>query len=223
MSQTDENSSTIAVPQKSDRLFRGDLRDWMNNACLNVTGNGDAYAYKAGYRRGAEILIDYVCQHGRDQDFLVYPIIFLYRHHVELMLKRIVKRIPYVIDARLTDTQKNHLEKHRLDLLWQDLRNMLPSVCKAAGWEEIDAAHIEGIDEYIRQLSELDAESFSFRYSHSKKGKQSLPRNLKNVNLRHFGELMRKLANYLYGMDEAVSWLFDTKAETELQSASDLG
>lgn len=100
---------------------------------------------------------------------------------------------------------------------------MLPSVCKAAGWEEIDAAHIEGIDEYIRQLSELDAESFSFRYSHSKKGKQSLPRNLKNVNLRHFGELMRMLASYLYGMDEAVSWLFDTKAETELQSANDLG
>lgn len=75
MSSTDANSG-FAVPKKNDRLFRGDLRDWMNNACLNVTGNGDPYAYKAGYRRGAEILIEHVCEHGRDQDVLVYPIIF---------------------------------------------------------------------------------------------------------------------------------------------------
>jgi hypothetical protein len=214
MSRTDESSSTIAVPQKGDRLFRADLRDWMNNACLNVMGNGDAYAYKAGYRRGAEILIDYVCQHGRDQDFLVYPIIFLYRHHVELMLKRIIRQVPYLIDVRLSEKQREHLEKHRLDLLWEDLRGMLPALCKAAGWDEPDV-QVAGIDDYVRQLSELDADSFSFRYSHSKKGKPSLPKNLKNINLRHFGDLMKRLADYLYGMDEAVSWLVESKAEMD--------
>src|SRR5258708_28614683 len=116
MSSTDANSA-FAVPQKNDRLFRGDLLDWMNNAWLNVMGNGDPYAYKAGYRRGAEILIGYVCEHGREQDVLVYPIIFLYRHHVELMLKRIIKRVLYVIDGRLNKKLREHLEKHRLDLL----------------------------------------------------------------------------------------------------------
>jgi len=219
MSHTDENSSTIAVPQKSDRLFRGDLRDWMNNACLNVMGNGDAYAYKAGYRRGAEILIDYVCQHGRDQDFLVYPIIFLYRHHVELMLKRILRQVPYLIDGRLSEKQREHLEKHRLDLLWDDLRGMLPALCKAAGWDESDV-QVAGIDNYVRQLSQLDADSFSFRYSQSKKGKRSLPKNLKNINLRNFGALMKRLADYLYGMDEAVSLLVESKAEIEAECAN---
>jgi len=177
-------------------------------------GNGDAYAYKAGYRRGAEILIDYVCQHGRDQDFLVYPIIFLYRHHVELMLKRIIRQVPYLIDSRLSEKQREHLEKHRLDLLWEDLRGMLPALCKAAGWDESEV-QVAGIGNYVRQLSELDADSFSFRYSHSKKGKPSLSKNLKNINLRHFGDLMKRLADYLYGMDEAVSWLVESKAEME--------
>lgn len=218
----DDDNSTKGAPKKGDRLFRGDLRDWINNACLNVMGNGDAYAYMAGYRRAAEILVDYVCQNGRDQDFLVYPIIFLYRHHAELMLKRIIRRVPYVIDARLTAAQKQHLVKHRLDLLWGDLRAMLPAVCKAAGWDEIDGAHIEGIDDYIHQLSKLDADSFSFRYSHSKKGQSSLPRDLKNINLRHFGDLMARLADYLYGMDEAVSWLIETKAEMEAESANEV-
>lgn len=35
------------------------------------------------------------------------------------------------------------------------------AVCKVAGWGEIDAADIEGIEDYIRQLSELDGDSFS--------------------------------------------------------------
>ena len=91
---------------------------------------------------------------------------------------------------------------------------MLPALCKAAGWDEPDV-QVAGIDNYVRQLSELDADSFSFRYSHSKKGKPSLPKNLKNINLRHFGDLMKRLADYLYGMDEAVSWLVESKAEME--------
>jgi len=37
-------------PRKGDKLFRGNLRDWKNNACLR---DGDEYAYREGYRRGA--------------------------------------------------------------------------------------------------------------------------------------------------------------------------
>jgi hypothetical protein len=100
-------------------------------------------------------------------------------------------------------------------LLWEDLSEMLPAFYEAAGWDESDAVQVEGIESYIRQLSELDADSFSFRYSHSKRGKTSLPRNLKNVNLRNFGVLMGRLADYLYGMDEAVSLLGESKTEME--------
>ena len=101
MADLDDKTERPAVPRKSDQLFRSDLRDWMNNACLNVMGSGDAYAYKAGYRRGAEVLIGYVGEIARDQDFLVYPIIFLYRHHIELMLKG-----DFLFSSRL-QTRKN--------------------------------------------------------------------------------------------------------------------
>lgn len=76
-------------PRKGDKLFRGDLRDWKNNACLR---NGNEYAYREGYRRGAQILVRAVEETQSDQDFLVYPIVFLYRHHIELALKRVIKR-----------------------------------------------------------------------------------------------------------------------------------
>jgi hypothetical protein len=65
------------------------MRDWKNNACLR---NGDEYAYREGYRKGAQILVRAVEETQSDQDFLVYPIVFLYRHHIELALKRVIKR-----------------------------------------------------------------------------------------------------------------------------------
>jgi len=82
------NRSGTPAPRKGEKLFRGDLRDWINNACLR---QGDDYACREGYRRGAQILVQAVGEKERDQDFLVYPIFFLYRHYVELVLKEIIK------------------------------------------------------------------------------------------------------------------------------------
>jgi hypothetical protein len=45
---------------------------------------------------------------------------------------------------------------------------------------------------------------------------------LKNINLRHFGDLMGRLADYLYGLDEAISWLAETKAEMEPEWSSEM-
>jgi hypothetical protein len=54
---------------------------------------GNDYPYREGYRRGAGQLAKYVCDEGRDQDFLVFPIVYLYRHHVELALKGILQQL----------------------------------------------------------------------------------------------------------------------------------
>ncbi|GJH64862.1 hypothetical protein [Escherichia coli] len=54
--------------------------DWHNNACLNYMPDHGT-AYTEGYRRAADILINHIDESGRDQDFLVYPVLFLYRHH----------------------------------------------------------------------------------------------------------------------------------------------
>jgi hypothetical protein len=83
--------------------------------------------------------------------------------------------------------------KHRLDLLWQDLKPILAAIGAAAGWSPLDSADVEGVDDYIHQLSSLDPDSFSFRYWNSKKGDGNLPQDLKLINLRHFAEMMERL------------------------------
>ena len=197
-------------PRKGDKLFRGDLRDWKSNACLRV---GDEYAYREGYRRGAQILVRTIEETQCDQDFLVYPIVFLYRHHVELVLKRVIEQAPYLIERPLTKAENDHLEKHRLSLLWGDFRPMAAAISELAGWNALPPEDIEGIGDYIRQIDEVDPGSYSLRYALSKKGDPSLPEELTHINLRHFGDLMERLANYLYGLEAAMSDLRDQKQE----------
>ncbi len=210
-----EDSLTPEPPRKEDVLFRDGLEDWWNNACLNVVASGDEHGYTEGYRRGATLLVEHVMEHQRDQDYLVYPVIFLYRHHIELALKNIIGHMPYVLDQEFTQAEEKHLGKHRLDLLWQNLKPKLGAMADIAGWARLPNDDLEGIDSYIRQLTALDPDSFSFRYTRSKKGAPSLPLELKRINLRHFAEMMERLADYLDGLDTAVSVLEEGKAEME--------
>ena len=104
-----------------------------------------------------------------------------------------------------------------MDLLWADLKPMLADICKAAVWGVLNPADVEGIDDYIHQLSELDPDSYSFRYARSKKGDRSLPPDVKRINLRHFAETIERLADYLDGLDAATVDLEEVKAEMEVE------
>lgn len=209
-------------PHNDDRLIRP-APNWHDNACVNVTWGGDAdYGYSEGYRRAARVLVEEAVERHRDRDYLVYPIFFLYRHHVELALKNIIRRIPYLLYRPLTQEEQEHLGQHRLDRLWQDLKPMFAEVCKAVGWDKLNRIEEQGVDSYIRQLTALDPDSYSFRYRRSKKGRPSLPSDLERIDLRHFAELMERLADYLDGLDTATSVLEEQKMDMEAEWRSEM-
>ena len=71
----DNEESVVGVlppPRKSDVLF-GSGTDWQANACVNSID--PAMAYQDGYRSAALQLAEHVCEVGRGQDFLIYPIV----------------------------------------------------------------------------------------------------------------------------------------------------
>ena len=74
--------------KKKIDIFTYRSEDWWNNACLNfMEGKNTWYGYFRGYQRAAELLVQYVDCEKQYQDTLVFPIIFLYRHYLELILK----------------------------------------------------------------------------------------------------------------------------------------
>ncbi|HID3427534.1 TPA: hypothetical protein ACXE0P_002231 [Klebsiella pneumoniae] len=80
--------------------------DWHNNACLNYMPDHGT-AYTEGYRRAADILIKHIDESGRDQDFLVYPVLFLYRHHMNSLSNKLSDWLWYYQKSRIqTSTKK---------------------------------------------------------------------------------------------------------------------
>jgi hypothetical protein len=89
-------------------------------------------------------------------------------------------------------------------------------------WRRSSARHapatdIKGIDDYIGQISKVDPDSYAFRYAHSKKGNRSLPPGLSQINLKHFAELIERLAYYFEGIEAAAHDLAEFKEEMEAE------
>lgn len=210
-------------PRKGDVLFRSDPSKWQTNACLRGHGVSSDYVYAEGYHLGGQILANYVIQEKWEQDLLVYPIVFLYRHHVELQLKRLISLGAILTDRALDKSDLSFLRSsHRLDQLWIRL---LPIIQQACDWKLLSITNdeIEGIASYIRQLHHIDERSFSFRYEITRDGKPSLPdsEKLPHINIEVFAETMESLANYLFGIGEVFYESLQIKWEIEAEAQSD--
>jgi hypothetical protein len=172
-----------------------------------------------GYRLAARILVEHTRQLG-DDAFLFYPIWFLYRHHVELMLKNLILAFDQPAVRRITQLQEltesarkslsSGKKAHSLQWLW-DL--LLPAV-RALGEDVVPVEKIEGISFYIRQLNEIDPDSVQLRYTSVIEATKERLRKAQNTNqeasLRTFEEAMERFAGYLDGLDtylaEIIGW-----------------
>ena len=185
-------------PRKGDILFRTDPSDVRTNASLHSPGS--EFFYAKGYRTAARLLTEQVIETGIDKNVLVFPILYLYRHHIELILKHLTAVGAYLLDKELSKDETDKLSKHRLDWLWNNFRPILEKVCKEVGWKPPTKEDIEGIHSYIRQMTDADPEGQGSRYAASKKGEPSMP-HLTNFNIRVFADGMERLGNFLEGLD----------------------
>jgi hypothetical protein len=207
-------------PDKDDVLFRAD-EDWEANACVGSTVAD--WIYFTGFRRAAQRLAEHVCDTGNDQDFLIYPIVYLYRHHIELILKSIFESASGLLDRALTENDRKTLGRHGLLELWQAARPLLNPICDRADNPPFPAAELEGIDSYIRQIHEHDPDGQRFRYATirtraaTRQGAKvpSLRPGLKLINVRVFADAMEKLVSYLEGIEWWFSDLEDAYAEVK--------
>jgi len=165
---------------------------WQNNARLGWTGF-PADLYATGYRDAADALLFALSQRRVSLDSVVYPLVFLYRQGLELQLKLMLP-----LARRLADEYPKSDHGHGLMPLWGELRSLLISVGVPSDDKEVVATEV-----FIRQLDEVDPQSFAFRYATSKKGELSLP-DLTHINVRHLGEVMDSVFMALSGI---YSWL----------------
>ncbi|HBH4764843.1 TPA: hypothetical protein KTG61_004865 [Escherichia coli] len=178
--------------------------DWHNNACLNYMPDHGT-AYTEGYRRAADILINHIDESGRDQDFLVYPVLFLYRHHLELLIKQIIG----LALALAEDPDKHQYKKddHNLNNLWPLAQKLILEVD-----DSYRPSDFKIVKEVVKALHQADERATDFRYARRNDGTRSLE-GIHYVNTRRFGKKMGEASDLLDGVDNGLRYLLDCKAE----------
>ena len=170
--------------RKYPPLFAG-AKDWQNNACISFPAER-LELYTQGYKQAADTLVETVITTTSHQDLLVYPILFLYRHYLELRLKGIISD-----GKRLLDDDNGFPEHHRLIDLWSIVKGVTRKV-----WQSNDPPEFEYIDHILSELSELDSGSMTFRYPIDKQGHNAL-KNITYINIRQAAEMIEEAAEFL--------------------------
>lgn len=183
--------SKLPWPIPGDTLFT-EAEDWQYNARLH--GSHDKWdVYATGYKEAADILIERVLSDRMWMDMLVYPIIYLYRHYLELRLKELV-----ISGSQLLDEDAGNIHGHSLIYWWEKARKILEKI-----WPDDERADLDSVENCIRQFASKDSGSDNFRYPVNTKGEKTLD-GLSLLNLRQFKEAMSRVAALLEGASAGI-------------------
>jgi hypothetical protein len=186
MSADPDMFAEIPWPAAGDVLFADGPDPWMN-AQLSLRRFGDS-AYSAGYREAGDVLVARAAASGGMPDLLVYPIVFCYRQYLELELKGLIKVV-----RRSHGIDHAPLTIHNLLALWNVARDLIELR------QHADLSDLDHTGEVLRQFSEVDPGSMSFRYPTDKEGAASLPDGLRQINLSNLSRVVAAVGNLLEG------------------------
>ncbi len=184
-------------------LFKSD-QDWRHNACINWM-HDPLEAYIIGYKEAADGLVRKVIRTKLMQDTLVYPICFLYRQYIELRLKEIIRS-----GRELLNENGNFPQHHRIKTLWPTAKKILIEIFN----DKDDTAELSFAEHVIMEFSNIDPESFSFRYPLDKSGNNPLE-GTRYINLRHLSDCISKFAEVMDSASMGISVYIDFKREME--------
>lgn len=156
---------------------------------------GDFGVFAEGYTRAANRLAASLLEAQRFADYEAYPIVFLYRHALELSLKHIIYSGAELAAFRRMDHVNGELlNNHNLSKLSEVavkvLSSLFPNDNMLADLNVTVAA-------LCKDWSEIDPDSYAYRYPIDKKGRASTKKH-QVVNLR---ELSSRMATVLEELD----------------------
>src|SRR5215213_11294263 len=132
------------------------------NACVGRNGGPYTfYAYSRGYFHAGERLIQSVFSNQLSIDLLIYPIVFCFRHGIELAIKDLVIILPKLWNQ--TDTIQ---PTHNLIDNWTLIRDYLSQ----NPFQSTDATPSE-VEKVLTDLVALDPNGQAFRFPSARNGK----------------------------------------------------
>jgi hypothetical protein len=194
------------LPRKGDQLFVASAGAAFVD-CLGFTGYGEERSpigrhslYSGGYLLAADRLVETLLGTAHE-DALIYPIFYLYRHHIELELKESL--YPFVNRLHAgTEEQRKQLKKtfgrHSIKELWDTLKIFAPTIIARISTETTAA-----FESLVEEIDHYDGSGEEGRYAFYKDGKPTFSQ-LQAVNLGHLKLQFHKMSHYLGGLSEEI-------------------
>ena len=179
------------------KLFKA-ATDWQNDSIIYKSNDTWLY-YSEGYKISAELLEKELIENQKDRDLLIYPLLFLYRHYIELRCKEII-----AVGKEILGTS-NYLPKggHDLMSVWTEAQSILKEV-----WNQEYQQPKGSIVSKIKEFHNTDLKSDEFRYPVDTEGKNNLEQ-IEHINYRHFKDEFAEVKIYLEGISDGLYALKD--------------
>ncbi len=166
----------------------------------------DFGVYGRGYAFVAQTVARELINSNGFPDYKAYPVVFLFRHALELYLKHIIYMVARLAAFRgMQDIDFSLHNCHYIDKLSHKAhRLMILAFPNDASLRET----MDRIVEFSEQFAKIDPNSYSYRYPIDTKGQPSTPPN-QNANIHSIAYYMSEILDYLdtieFGFDVETS------------------
>jgi hypothetical protein len=164
------------------------------------------------FKNAANLMADAVMDTSPADCELIFPMLFCYRHFLELRVKEMVQcsegrvgnplegnDIGHGIGKKLKQISKDFDEKQALEVygIWGDGETETASACALGDWN--------WVEDWVNRFATMDPSGTRFRYPNATNGSEHpFPNLLQDLDVADAGELKQKMN----GVDEAaLSWI----------------
>ena len=171
------------------------------NAAVNYY-SGELGVLAEGFKEAAELAIQEALRDSGKTDPLIFPIVYLYRHHLELRLKELMSKGNCIVNS-----SNEFDDGHHLGHLWGKVKLLAERICPV--WF---SKYKDDVDAAIQEFDRVDSQSMSFRYtvSTSKQGRESLVKSVFYIDLSSFKVELDPIISSL----EDLHYIFDEHLES---------
>ena len=172
-----------------------------------------------GYKKAAEVLVaglPAALLIGAEQQYIACPIMFLYRHFLEISLKGLMLDLqelgkqlnPLIgVDPQVLD---KGLPAHPLMESWLPVRQLLFELSPDEDLSSEESQKLDttlnAIETRIKELDQIDGHSFSYRYPSDRKNNPSLGPLPSHQELQKVADVVETIEAYFGGFR---SWIHD--------------
>ncbi|MFZ0245591.1 MAG: hypothetical protein WAL68_07940 [Candidatus Binatus sp.] len=194
-------SVEIRWPRADDRLLRKAV-DWSSAITFsNYSAERHALILN-GYFQAGHALVDHCQRNTYERQVMIYPILFCYRHALEMAMKWIVSSYgrPFGVSPE---------PDHDLWQLWESCKAIFTQID-----DEGAAVSTSTVERLVKEFHDLDIRAQAFRYSVTRKGDLLRLPDIA-VDLINLRDVMQGLENFFSGADGYLDHL--CSASNEMQ------